>query len=202
MIAPAPTAAPRVLVTGFGSFRDVTDNPSGGAARLLDGRVVAGLPVVGRELRVTYAEVARAIPALVAELRPVMVISTGVGRGDAVAIERVARNRVGSAEADVDGVAPFGLSLSDGAPDERRCAWDADALAMALDTPAQRVVTSPDAGGYVCNAAFWHLTSCLPAGALGGFVHLPPARDGRTADGYAAVLERLIAHLAPQVLPR
>ncbi|MGM0578956.1 MAG: hypothetical protein ACQEXJ_24755 [Myxococcota bacterium] len=163
-----------ILLTGFGPFRDVEDNPSGWLARRLDGSMLAGRPVVGVELAVSYEEVRRRIPALVSELRPVLAVSTGVGRPGAMRLERKARNAVRSREADVLGRTPVGEAVVPTGPPLRSCRWDAEALAGALSAPDLAVETSEDAGGYVCDAAFYVLVHHLPPDVPGGFLHLPP----------------------------
>ncbi|HKX45494.1 MAG TPA: pyrrolidone-carboxylate peptidase, partial [Planctomycetota bacterium] len=58
------------LVTGFGPFLDVDDNPSGAVARALDGARVGPFEVVGRELPVLFDAAPRAVDAALAELAP------------------------------------------------------------------------------------------------------------------------------------
>jgi pyrrolidone-carboxylate peptidase len=66
---------PVALVTGFGPFLDVVDNPSGALARALDGSRIGPWRVVGMELPVSTARapalsLARACRAPIASRRP------------------------------------------------------------------------------------------------------------------------------------
>ena len=68
-----------VLVTGFGAFLDVDDNPSGRVARAVDGAEIEGLRIVGVTLPVRYQEGPRQAVALALELDARVVIGQ-IGR--------------------------------------------------------------------------------------------------------------------------
>lgn len=182
-----------LLVTGFGPFLDVTDNPSGALARAVDGAVLPGLSpavlpgfedtvvrVVGRELPVSYARGPSEAVRLAWELGAIAVIGTGVAVSrPRVSVERFGRRLCGTG-ADVDGVVLASLAPA-AAPDVVPSTWDVDALCAALDAEP-----SDDAGGYVCNAWLYRVSGALP-GVPVTFVHLP-------ADGLSP--ERLLRALS------
>lgn len=153
-----------IVVTGFGPFLDVTDNPSARLARAVDGRSAGDLPVVGHVLPVSFG---RAIPELhrfVANLptRPRLLLGTGVARSTACGrLERTAAPS--SRGLDVDGRG--GALRVPAVPRYARA--DLPRLASALD-----VAISDDAGRYVCNAWLYDATAAFPHTAV-AFLHVP-----------------------------
>jgi pyroglutamyl-peptidase len=162
MAIPSPR---RVLVTGFGPFLDVTDNPSGRAARAVDGVVLDGVAIHGMELPVRFLDgPARAIAAA-RELGATAVIGLGVDRRTrSVDVETRAYNL--GAGPDVDGrTVPV---LEPGGPQLVHSNLDAVAFAAAL---GGRV--DDDAGRYVCNAWLYLVARALLPATDVVFVHIP-----------------------------
>lgn len=189
---------PGTLITGFGPFQDragrlVDPNPSGEIASSLDGRELAGGPVVGVRLPVAYEAVARAMPELLARLQPRLVIALGAGQPDAVRIEQYASITGTSDRPDNDGRILCGVPVHMDGPERLRAPIDAARLASALNRPELPVRASSDAGGYVCNAAFYALLRARDADTIACFVHLP-------ATGELGPMERLIVKLASALL--
>jgi pyroglutamyl-peptidase len=169
----------KILVTGFGPFLDVADNPAARLAREVEGLRDAGLDVVGRELPVSYARAPELTARWAREVAADFVLGIGVARGrKEPQVERVARRAADASLADVDGVRLRELA-SDG-PEQIVCA-DAESVARALG-----VALSDDAGAYVCNA--W-LYAVLRAGLRAAFLHVPPRgiAAGRLAEGLRAL---------------
>lgn len=151
-----------VLVTGFGPFLAVEDNPSGRLAEAMDGRVVAGVPIVGRRLPVSYGRGPSEAIAAAAEVGASLVIGLGVAQtASRVRVERWATPACSDVP-DVDGVCSAQL----GSCDRVRSTVDVVALAAALDAEL-----STDAGTYVCNA--WLYRTVLALDVPVGFVHIP-----------------------------
>ncbi|MDP2304887.1 MAG: hypothetical protein Q8P18_02545 [Pseudomonadota bacterium] len=164
-----PPARPsvRVLVTGFGRFLDVTDNPSGRIARALDGRVVGRAVVTGLELPVSFVDgPALAIRAAV-DLDAIAVIGLGVDRRTTtVDVETRAYNRGDGLDVD-DRALPV---LEAGGPPLLYSNLDAATLAAAI---GGRV--DDDAGRYVCNAWLYTVGRALMPARSVIFVHVPAA---------------------------
>lgn len=155
----------RVLVTGFGPFLDVTDNPSGRVARAVDGRVVNGLTLVGRELPVTFDGGPAAAVAHAREHDARVVVGLGVDRRTrTVDIETRAYNL--GAGADTSGRTVG--TLEPGGPPIVFSNVDAVAFAAAL---GGRV--DDDAGRYVCNAWLYRVGRALLPDRRVVFVHVP-----------------------------
>lgn len=172
MSVPART----LLLTGFGPFRSVDVNPTASLVQALDGRVIAGVRIVGVVLPVSWQRAPDLVLQLVAEHDPIAVIGFGVATPrSAVMVETQAhRRRFGP---DVDGV--HGADRAQG-PDLVRATLNPEALAKALG-----VTTSDDAGSYVCNAWLYEVALRSPAPAT--FIHVPA--QGMDADHLAAALD-------------
>jgi len=168
-----------ILLTGFGPFLDVRDNPSATLVQALDGARIAGFTVVAEVLDVSYQRAPARVVELAAIFEPVLVIGTGVASTrDEVQVERAGRG--GPSEGmDVDGACPElrpGVYYSP----------VADALARALG-----VRLSSDAGRYVCNAWLYRVGRALNPPV--GFVHIPP--EGIPAAPFLNALGRVAEDL-------
>ncbi len=153
-----------VLVTGFGAFPGVADNPSGALARAMDGADLDGVRVVGRVLDVSYTRGPREAIRLARSLGATLVIGTGVASTrTAVDVERRAV-RAATGPADVDGRTRSGLR----GPPIVEATIDVARLAAALGANL-----SDDAGRYVCNA--WLYKVARGCAVPVGYVHVPPA---------------------------
>ncbi len=170
-----------VLVTGFGPFPGVVDNPSARLARQVHGCRAGSSPVVGLVLPVRWRvgplmaiEAARALDA-----RAVVGLGVATSRSG-VHVERLAVRRT-DGRADVVGEV---LPLPPGEPTVA-ATLDVDRLAAALDA-----VVSSDAGNYVCNAWLYQVVPAL-VGRPVGFVHLPSEglSPARLLAGLAALLD-------------
>ncbi|MGK0359162.1 MAG: pyroglutamyl-peptidase [Bradymonadia bacterium] len=154
-----------LLVTGFGAFPGVPENPSGAVARLLDGTVRGDVRIVGREIETSWA---RAWPALAEAARveaPDALVMLGVSARAVLQIELTARNLC-NARVDCDGCEPDAAALVADGP---------AMLPTTLPWQALDAATSDDAGGYLCNAVFYLAQHHLHTIPLRGFVHLPKA---------------------------
>lgn len=181
-----PKAARCVLVTGFGPFPGVADNPSGQLARSVHGAVLHGVPVVGVELPTVWREAWATIEAAVEAHAPGALVMLGVAADrDQVQIERVARNRNGMS-ADATGRLPDGQAVVSGAP-----ATLATTLPWAELVGAD-VGTSDDAGAYLCNNVFYRAVHGLGDRVpYRGFVHVPLAGHEAVSAVLAGVARRV-----------
>lgn len=171
----------KVLVTGFGPFPGVDDNPTAALARAVDGVRLGDAELVGRVLPVAWRRGPEEAIRLARELDAGLVLGLGVAANrDRVCVE-VVGVRVDSGRPDVDGATEPGL---DG-PDRVRSTIEVGRLAAALGA-----VLSDDAGGYVCNAWLYRVASALTVPV--GFVHVPAAGlpPDLLLDGLRALLAR------------
>lgn len=167
-----------ILLTGFGAFRDVDDNPSARLVRALHGTAIAGHRVEARVLDVRWGDAVRATLDAVAELQPALVLGFGVATNrDRVEVERWGH---GAKEgADVDGREGDGGDRDDVV----EATVDVDRLATCLGAGV-----SEDAGAYLCNAWAHDVVGALDVPAA--FVHVPPggAEPADVARALAAYL--------------
>ena len=175
----APTAPPRshttsrtLLVTGFGPFLHVTENPSWEAIRDLDGQTVGSVVVRTARLDVTYADAPRQLQEAIDRVRPDLVLCLGVAPGTALRLESTARNRDTQSAPDAAGVVRHDLAIRDDGPATIPTRLPLARLRAALVAGGFEIVDSDDAGGYLCNHVFYELLTRRPDG-VAGFVHVP-----------------------------
>ncbi|EJW13712.1 Pyrrolidone-carboxylate peptidase [Rhodovulum sp. PH10] len=170
-----------ILVTGFGAFPGAPRNPTTRmVATLLHGRHArrSDLRLVGHVFPTCWEAVDRELPALLKREQPDAVLLLGVAtRANTVRIERVARNRASVLRPDAAKRSPSKRSIAPGAPLFRPGRFPAASLCAALRAAGARPVFSRDAGGYLCNYAYWRALEAAeqPDGPrLVVFVHVPP----------------------------
>ncbi|KAF1979034.1 peptidase C15, pyroglutamyl peptidase I-like protein [Bimuria novae-zelandiae CBS 107.79] len=107
-MAPVASAVTRVLVTGFGPFQGVPNNPSWAIASLLPTTLPnnISLTIHPAPLPVAYHPVISTVPALIADVHPDIALHIGVVEGRTYfAVEQTSRRNVYgySWNADIDG---------------------------------------------------------------------------------------------------
>lgn len=169
--------ATTVLLTGFGPFGEVRENPSAALVARLDGEEIAGATVRAVVLDVATERIGDQLASAIAAHRPAMVLGTGVAAGRcALAFERVAVNIRDFPIADVDGARPCDVSVVEGAPDGLLATLPLRAMLTACRDAEVPAYLSLTAGAYVCNQLFYlaALTGRRD-GFAAGFLHLPLA---------------------------
>ncbi|MEZ4265364.1 MAG: hypothetical protein R3F39_03210 [Myxococcota bacterium] len=187
-----------ILVTGFGPFlgRDgqrIDPNPSGEIALSLNGTRLIGHPVTGVVLPVIYEGVAVEVPELLARWKPALVIALGAGHAGDARLEQFASAAATSDRPDNAGQVARHAAPSQDAPARLRAPIDAAGLAALLATPELPVRPSHDAGGYVCNAAYYALLTACPPEIPACFLHLPWDRQ-------PSAMQPLVTRLAAALL--
>lgn len=169
--------ATTVLVTGFGPFGEVRENPSAALVARLDGEEIAGATVRGEIFDVATERVGGQLASAIAAHRPAVVLGTGVAAGRcALALERVAVNVRDFAIADVEGLQPCDVPVIEGAPDGLLATVPLRAMLSACRDAEVPAYLSLSAGAYVCNQLFY--LAALAGrrdGFAVGFLHLPLA---------------------------
>lgn len=176
---------PWTLVTGFGPFPGVPDNPTARLARRLDGRAYAESTVHALVLDVSYDRAAQQVrTAVAARGLPWRVVHFGVASGaHCVRVEMQAVNRKAASIADVDGQLCDAATIDPRYPLDAALTTSVDAhrLAAALNGQGVLAEVSDDAGRYVCNATYfqslaWLATVGVEVPCL--FVHVPDVGEG------------------------
>lgn len=191
-----------LLVTGFGPFLEVRENPSGRLALQLDGERIAGVPVRGVELSVAFDRIGPeygAALASLAPLQPLALVSLGVHREGWFRLEERARPELASDRPDNDGRSASSLgALGD---EELRTGLDLAALEAALRAGgAAEVGRSDDAGGYVCERTYYEVLERARAFSVPGlFLHVPPL-EAVPLESQRGPVEALLAEVVRQAL--
>jgi len=168
----------RVLLTGFGPFPGVPDNPSGRLAETLAGTWSFGSDLHWQVLPTEWDTVAALASALHDTLQPHVMIHFGLSeRSKTFRIERSAHNRT-APRPDAKGALPSAAVVLSQSPDRLDTRLPAAELAAHLRGRGLAATTSRSAGSYLCNFLYY---LSLDWGArqesapLALFVHIPHA---------------------------
>lgn len=178
-----------VLLTGFEPFDNDLVNPSWEAARELDGvQVSEGVQIVARCLPCAFATAGEYLAQLISELKPAMVIATGLAPGRSeISIERVAININDARIPDNLGQQPIDTAVVIDGPAAYFSTLPIKAIVKALRDAGFAAAVSQTAGTFVCNQVFYLLQHRLAgAGVRSGFIHVPsspPAGQPSLVDG-------------------
>jgi pyroglutamyl-peptidase len=168
-------ARPLALLTGFGPFLDVEENPSGLIAEAIGKDAPPGLDVKSGILPVSYRGVMPKLRELLneEEREPVLILGMGVHAGSSFRLESRARSVMSSTKLDNDGV--LGRAVSPLSAGERATRVDMELAAELLSGVARmEVEISEDAGGYVCECTYHAILSeALRIDSRGLFLHVP-----------------------------
>lgn len=171
-------ARPRVLLTGFGPFPGVPENPSGWLAETLAARNAANdCELYGRVLPTEWEAVATLTPRLHADLQPHVMIHFGVSaRAKTLRIERSAHNHAG-ARVDACGALPGTPAISPDGAMRLDTGLPVTALATHLRAQGHAANASRSCGRYLCNFLYYRsLEWAKRLGREALFVHVPLTR--------------------------
>lgn len=184
-----------VLLTGFEPFYQDLINPSWEAARQLDGvQLAEAVQIVARRLPCAFATAGECL----AELRPVMVIATGLGPGRSdLSMERVAINVNDARIPDNLGAQPVDTAVVAGGPAAYFSTLPIKAMVKAVREAGVAASVSQTAGTFVCNQVFYLLQHALAGTAIrSGFIHVPPMPEQVTVAAQPSMaLETLVKGL-------
>jgi pyroglutamyl-peptidase len=163
-----------ILATAFNAFGSAETN----ASEVLLHALENDLSVVRVVLPTEYNAAGIQIVRLIREMRPKAVVSFGVADGlAAVRMERIAKNWDGTSSPDNAGDLRTGQVIVSGAPEIYRATLPYDAMLAALEARDIPHAVSNDAGGYVCNHAFFRARHEIAESGYAipcGFIHVPP----------------------------
>lgn len=171
----------KTLLTGFGPFGDVVDNPTTRVVAHFAAdpeRRAPGHKLTTRVLPVSFARADEEITVLLRSGEFDAALLLGVAAGDAeFRVERLGRNSDHARIPDTDGAVPLDTPIRLGAPDCLPCTADADGLLRLLHDAGLPARLSDSAGGYVCNRAYFaalHAISQIATPCACLFLHVPP----------------------------
>ena len=171
-------ARPRVLLTGFGPFPGVADNPSAWLAETLAQRPPRDVDAeFHARVLPTAWQAAQSMPRLYDELQPHVMIHFGVSqRAKTFRIERFAHNRA-ARRADAYGLMPSGPLIQAEGAERFDTKLPGAAVAAHLRACGVAAASSRSAGSYLCNFLYYHSLDWAlrqPDPRLVLFVHVPP----------------------------
>ena len=184
--------AATILIIAYGPFAGRGVNGSQTLAEALHGQQIAGYEIVSSVLPVRWGAPEAALPDLLAQHRPALILGLGEGHPDHIAIEMRAHNR---AEHPDEAGQPAPAQLASEGPEQRSARFFVDIQALP-ETPIP-IRHSEDAGSYLCNSLLYH--SLASSVAKVGFVHLPP-QGAVAAEPYRSALQPLILAMLEQNL--
>ncbi|MGX6646771.1 pyroglutamyl-peptidase I family protein [Maricaulaceae bacterium MS644] len=155
-------------MTGFGPFPGAPVNPT----EAVIAKAAAPDRMRTLVLSTQYDAVPGALDAAARD-KPDVVVMTGLAAAaERVRIELLARNQVPPGRPDASGEAFDGGVIEHGGPQALETTADLPALFAALARADVEYEISRDAGGYVCNFAYFHALRRFAAARI-VFVHLP-----------------------------
>src|SRR6476660_2033149 len=174
-----------ILLTGFGPFPGAPYNPTGPLVEILARRHRAA-----RERRIahvfatSYAAVDSELPALIARVRPQVLVMFGLAQSTKhLRIETCARNVLARAHEDVTGALPASGLIVPGGPQVLPLRAPARRLLAAARKAGMAAALSRDAGSYLCNYLCWRASEAAQAAhgpRFVAFVHVPNVRPTST----------------------
>ena len=167
-------ARPRILVTGFGPFPGVPTNPTAELVCSLPRRIM-GLKVHRRVLPVSWERSSQVLARAVDRVVPHLVLMLGVATQEATGrLETRALNRLdGRPDADGALMLPGPIVPTRKLEHALTCHWPIDDFVKSLHVKGHHIVSSDNAGRYLCNHTYYSAFDC-PASAGVGFLHVAP----------------------------
>ncbi|WP_026379959.1 pyroglutamyl-peptidase I [Afifella pfennigii] len=184
---------PRLLVTGFGPFPGVPDNPSAWLVEELAASALAEeieAQALHWVLPTDWVAAPDAYRRLWEAHRPDIAVQFGVSRRACdFQLERIARNRMADDKPDASGArAPSSRIDADG-PESWRGSLPIRRIRASLESAGHPASLSEDAGTYLCNALYYRagrLAASSGRLVMAGFVHLPFLADAVPEEAVAA----------------
>jgi pyroglutamyl-peptidase len=168
---------PVTLISGFEPFGGYPTNPSWDSLLPLDEELLAGMDLRILELPVEWDVSWALLLDEIERLSPRIALGTGMADSDAMRFEIRAQNLENST--DNAGVTRWYEPVVEGAPEELSTDLPVEEMAAAMEGGGYPTTISSNAGTYLCNSIFYHLTHYQQLEAddppLTGFIHVPPA---------------------------
>jgi pyroglutamyl-peptidase len=168
----------KILLTGFGPFADIVDNPSARLVRHFSERGFPGHDLTTRVFPVSFARADAQARALLLNGPFDLALLMGVARNAArFRLESVAANEDRARVPNCDGESPQSVAIVPGYGQSIRTALPVHEIHAALEAAGFPADVSTDAGRYVCNRTYFAALheiceSALPTRCL--FLHVPP----------------------------
>ncbi len=182
----------RVLLTGFGPFPGVDDNPSERLVRSLghDEPCLRGITLRRAILSTSWRFCDRWVTSDLLREPFDLAIHLGVaGRADRFRFEAVAANECDADAEDAQGEHPRSVAIVEGALATLVTRFPVDHVVATLSGRGVPVRRSEDAGRYLCNYLYYRSMHAVWSRGTASqtvlFVHIPTVRDDRGGDDEA-----------------
>lgn len=192
----------KILITGFGPFPGIDENPCtaliDSLAKAFNGSV-NGHHIEFMHLETSYHDGLQSFREKLSSYQPDLTICFGVhGGADGFRLERVARNQANIAAADACGYTPILPVLEQQGHAEYVSKLPLEAIKEALDKVHIDNHINEDAGSYLCNASFYYLMRYLETqnpSAVGGFIHIPKAEHKELFQAATTIIQTAVRNL-------
>jgi len=194
---------PVILVSGFGPFGGIDENPSWGAVEPLDHELIAGHDVRAVMTPVVWDEADEVLLAEYERLKPVIAVASGVAAGEGIIrLESTAVNQAYGT--DNNEVFMAGVPIMEDGEEFLYGTIPLAELEAILDQEGYPVGISDYAGDYLCNFIYYKLMhrvaeEDVEKHILGGFVHVPSVdvvSISEMTEAWVLILEYLALHRA------
>jgi len=168
-----------ILVTGFGPFPGVENNPTQYLVERLSGASFQGIPVVSKVLDVSFERATEQHKAMISTNWPSFIVHFGVATGSKVIrVESQGVNSKSSDIPDIDGQQFQSSVVNEAYPLNQilRTQLPIDELVKSLNDRGFSALSSNDAGQYVCNATYFNSLAHVAESAKKVpciFIHIP-----------------------------
>lgn len=166
-----------ILVTGFDPFGGEPVNPAFEALKFLEGKVLAGYPVITQEIPTVRYKSTETLKAAIARHDPFLIVAVGQAGGRLeIMPERVAINVDDFRIPDNEGNQPVDEPIVPGGPAAHFSTLPVKAMVKAMTGAGIPAAVSNTAGTFVCNHIFYGLMDLLAKEGgkrRGGFIHIP-----------------------------
>lgn len=169
----------KVLVSGFTTFSDHTENSSQVIAELLGKTQIPGIEIHSVILPVAFSNAFEVLKAEIDNFKPNFVICLGLAHKRLViCLEKVAINLIHCDIPDNEGVIQKDVAILENGPNAYFSSLPIEAM-MEVATEFSTKL-SFTAGAYVCNYVMYRLLDYIEGTEVkGGFIHLPEFNGDR-----------------------
>ena len=169
----------KVLISGFTTFSDHTENSSQIITELLKETKIHGIEIHTVILPVAFSSAFENLKNEIDVIKPDYVICLGLAhKREAIGLEKVAINLIHCDIADNEGVFQKDTAILEKGPVAYFSTLPLDSL-LEVETPFPKKL-SLSAGAYVCNFVMYRLLDYLNGTKVkGGFIHLPELNGNR-----------------------
>lgn len=186
---------PRILLTGFDPFNDLTVNTSQAIVESIKGKSIESLHIYTHVIPTSYQRSFPILLNLIEQLDPNAILMLGVAPDiSRFSIELQATNRVSTQDIDNDSYAPQDSVIEKGQPNCLRTTLDPNRFHFNLKLQNIDANLSHDCGSYVCNYIYYETLKFIKDRNQSTkvlFVHVPNIDDKQSTKEFGISLKSL-----------